>query len=457
MSSLLTTARSAQRTLADDRPAPPRPGAQEVRLVGLRRAFGDVVALDGLDLTVPAGSLVTLLGPSGCGKTTALRVLAGLEDVDAGAVHVGGRDVSHVPARRRDLAMVFQAYSLMPHMTVAENVAFALELRGLARRLRAAVVDEHLELVGLAERRDRYPHQLSGGQQQRVALARALAVRPSVLLLDEPLSALDATVRVQLREEIRRIQQQVGITTVLVTHDQTEALAISDLVAVMEAGRVVQVAPPEELYRRPVDGFVAEFVGETTRLPAIVVDGRAHLRPGTAWRGDLALLPGSLLPGAANGEVDVLVRPEHVRLVRVDGAGGTATDGPTVGRPAAGSPTADAPADGADAAPATVATPVGDANSATAAPAVPAGRSGTAAASVATARFGILAGTAVSAPSARVRLVTFLGAYAAAVVELPDGRTLRADVPADEAGRLRPGDEVTVEIADVAVLAVSRT
>ena len=291
--------------------------ASDVVLDGLWRRLGDVQALAGMSLTVPAGTLVALLGPSGCGKTTALRVLAGLEDLDAGAVRIAGRDVSHVPAHRRDNAMVFQAFSLMPHMTAGENVAFALELRGVPRRARAAIVDEHLELVELGSHRDRYAHQLSGGQQQRVALARALAVRPSVLLLDEPLSALDAKVRVSLRDEIRRIQSQTGITTLFVTHDQEEALVVADQVAVMRAGAVVQVDTPQGLYQRPRDEFVATFIGATNRVRALAPDGTALV---DGWG------PVPLLPGSAQGEVTLLVRPEHVRVGAADSRGARVAD-----------------------------------------------------------------------------------------------------------------------------------
>ncbi len=220
---------------------------------GLRREYGPVVALDGLDLTIGPGELIALLGPSGCGKTTTLRLLAGLEDADAGQITVAGRDMTHLPANKRDMGMVFQAYSLFPHMTVQQNVAFGLRLRrehGAKRDQRAI---EMLELVGLSTQADRYPHQISGGQQQRVALARALAIEPQVLLLDEPLSALDAKVRAQLRDQIRRIQLEVGITTLFVTHDQEEALAIADRVGVMREGRIEQLAPPTEVYSRPAD------------------------------------------------------------------------------------------------------------------------------------------------------------------------------------------------------------
>jgi len=279
--------------------------AVEVRLEGLSRHYGSVVALDKLDLTLEPGQLIALLGPSGCGKTTTLRLLAGLEDADAGRVIVGGRDITHVSASKRDMGMVFQAYSLFPHMTVRQNVAFGLRLRRVSAAERDQRAIEMLELVGLAEHATRYPHQLSGGQQQRVALARALAIEPQVLLLDEPLSALDAKVRAQLRDEIRRIQLEVGITTLFVTHDQEEALAIADRVGVMRAGHLEQLAPPTEVYSRPATSFVAEFVGLSNRLAGEVKDGTVIVR-------------GCTLPlverDTPNGQVVALVRPEAVTL-----------------------------------------------------------------------------------------------------------------------------------------------
>jgi putative spermidine/putrescine transport system ATP-binding protein len=284
-----------------------------VRLEDLHRSYGDVHALDGLTLEVEPGSMLVLLGPSGCGKTTALRALAGLEDVDRGRVLVDGRDVTDMPASKRDMGMVFQAYSLFPHLSALENVAFGLRMRrvGTAERRRRA--GEALELVGLSGLADRYAGQMSGGQQQRVALARALAIRPRVLLLDEPLSALDARVRTQLREEIRRIQLEVGTTAVFVTHDQEEALAVADQVGVMSAGRLEQLAAPQEVYDRPATRFVAEFVGLSSRVPATVRDGRAVTAAGEV----------PLLPGSADGpRVDVLVRPESV-VVTPDGSPGS--------------------------------------------------------------------------------------------------------------------------------------
>ncbi|MGJ5750174.1 ABC transporter ATP-binding protein [Streptomyces puniciscabiei] len=281
-----------------------RTQAATVEFRSLRREFGTTVALDGLDLTVRPGEFLALLGPSGCGKTTALRMLAGFEHPDSGAVLVDGEDVTHVPAHRRDAGMVFQSYSLFPHLNAVDNVAFGLRMRGVRTAERRARAAELLELVGLADKGERYPHQLSGGQQQRIALARALALRPRVLLLDEPLSALDAKVRLTLREEIRRLQQELGITTLFVTHDQEEALSVADRVAVMRAGRLEQCAEPAELYGRPATAFVAEFVGTMSRIPGELKDGTVEVL-------------GQRLPAdgeVPDGAVDVLVRPEAVRV-----------------------------------------------------------------------------------------------------------------------------------------------
>jgi putative spermidine/putrescine transport system ATP-binding protein len=236
----------------------------------VRKTFGPNTALEGLDLEVHDGELISLLGPSGCGKTTALRIAAGFERADAGRILVGGSDITNQPPNKRNMGMVFQSYSLFPNLTVAGNVEYGLRTRGIARAERHQRVAEMLELVQLAPMANRYAHQISGGQQQRVALARALAIRPQVLLLDEPLSALDAKVRATLRDEIRRIQTELGITTLFVTHDQEEALAISDRVGVMSNGRLEQLGPPTEVYRHPASAFVARFVGSMNQLPAVV-------------------------------------------------------------------------------------------------------------------------------------------------------------------------------------------
>ncbi|RFU82349.1 ABC transporter ATP-binding protein [Streptomyces triticagri] len=290
-----------------------------VQLKQLRREFGSTTALSGLDLDIAAGELVALLGPSGCGKTTALRIIAGFESADSGELLMDGQDVTDVPAHRRDIGMVFQSYSLFPNMTAAENVSYGLRVRGASAAERTSRAHELLELVGLPGREGAYPHQLSGGQQQRVALARALAVRPKVLLLDEPLSALDAKVRLNLREEIRRIQLELGITTVFVTHDQEEALSMADRVAVMKDGRLEQCAAPSELYDRPATPFVAEFVGTMNRLPAVMSDGST------------VELLGRRLPAhgerefAAGTAVDVLLRPEGLAVAGPDAEGEPAT------------------------------------------------------------------------------------------------------------------------------------
>jgi putative spermidine/putrescine transport system ATP-binding protein len=275
-----------------------------VHLNDLRRTFGTVHALDGLDLELHPGELIALLGPSGCGKTTALRVLAGLEDADSGRVVVNGKDITSMPTNRRDMGMVFQAYSLFPHLTALQNVEFGLKLRG--RRAGAGRAREMLELVGIGAFAGRYPHQLSGGQQQRVALARALAIQPQVLLLDEPLSALDAKVRVQLRDEIKRIQTEVGTTTLFVTHDQEEALAIADRVGVMRSGRLEQLGVPADVYLKPATAFVADFVGLSNRLP-----GRMD--------GDTVEVLGTRLPvvspGGRGPAATALIRPESVEVI----------------------------------------------------------------------------------------------------------------------------------------------
>ncbi|MFF1574078.1 ABC transporter ATP-binding protein [Leifsonia sp. NPDC058292] len=276
-----------------------------VELREVVRDFGGGAGLAGLDLAARPGELIALLGPSGCGKTTALRALAGLERLDSGRILIDGADVTGEPTNRRDLGMVFQSYSLFPHLTVGQNVEFGLRMRKTPPAERRRRATEALELVGLGHHAGRYSHQLSGGQQQRVALARALVTRPRVLLLDEPLSALDAKVRVQLREEIRRIQIELGITTFFVTHDQEEALAVADRVAVMRSGDIEQIGTPEELYRRPVSPFVAEFVGLTNKVRGDVTGGVLSVF------GQRVPLASENLP---DGAVQVYLRPEDVLL-----------------------------------------------------------------------------------------------------------------------------------------------
>ncbi len=282
-----------------------------VELRGLRRSFGNVVALDHLDLEIHSGEFVSLLGPSGCGKTTALRIIAGFEWPDSGEVLVDGHDVLGMPANRRNMGMVFQAYSLFPNLTAQQNVEFGLRVRKQSHEARSRRARELLELVGLGEAMGRYPRQLSGGQQQRVALARSIAIQPSVLLLDEPLSALDAKVRVQLREEVRRIQLELGITTLYVTHDQEEALSISDRVAVMSQGRVEQLGTPAQIYSGPRTAFVANFVGTMNKLEGTVVSALDR----TVRTGPLLLsIPDPSFNHPVGETVELFLRPEDVSL-----------------------------------------------------------------------------------------------------------------------------------------------
>lgn len=317
--------------MADKTPQP----SSAVRLEAVTKAYGSNTVLHGVDLALEPGELVCLLGPSGCGKTTALRAIAGLEPVSGGRIFLGDDDVTNVPVNRRDIGMVFQQYSLFPHLTVARNVEFGLQMRKVARSERERRIGEMLEIVGLEHLAERFPHELSGGQQQRVALARALVTRPRALLLDEPLSALDAKVRVRLREQIRAIQTELGISTVFVTHDQEEALAISDRVAVMEGGRIAQLGTPEELYRRPASPFVADFVGLSNRVVGVLTQGSAADASVVRVQGvTIPVLPHT---GLAPGDpVTAYVRPEHVRLGAGPGAGGTTghhASAPTLGTP----------------------------------------------------------------------------------------------------------------------------
>jgi putative spermidine/putrescine transport system ATP-binding protein len=287
-----------------------------VLLQNLTRAFGATRALDGLSIEMAPGELIALLGPSGCGKTTALRIVAGFETADTGSVLIDGKDISSVPAAKRDMGMVFQSYSLFPNMSAQDNVAFGLRMRKIGAGDRRKRAGDLLDMVGLAPQSGQYPHQLSGGQQQRVALARALAIEPRVLLLDEPLSALDAKVRLQLREQIRTLQQQLGTTTLFVTHDQEEALSMADRVGVMSNGQLEQIAAPDELYTAPATAFVAEFVGVMNRIP------------GERQGGQVSAL-GRTVPvrGHAPDEtlVDVLVRPEGLAMEVTEHGNGIVT------------------------------------------------------------------------------------------------------------------------------------
>ncbi|MFM8680323.1 MAG: ABC transporter ATP-binding protein [Alphaproteobacteria bacterium] len=284
-----------------------------LRLSGLTKRYGPgPAAVDGMTLEVAAGEFLALLGPSGCGKTTCLRMLAGLVPPDEGRIEVGGRDVTALPPFRRNMGLVFQNYALFPHMDVAANVAFGLEMRSVSSAERARLVAEALRLVRLEGYERRRPRELSGGQQQRVALARALVIRPDVLLLDDSRSNLDAKLREQMRLEIREIQRKLAITTVFVTHDQVEALSMCDRVAVMERGRVSQVGTPEDLNERPANRFVAGFVGRANWLAGVAREGGVELG------GTLVAAAHGEAPGAA---VELMLRPHRLRLRRAGGAG----------------------------------------------------------------------------------------------------------------------------------------
>lgn len=280
-------------------------------LTGLQKSYGANTVVKSFDLAVKQGEFVSLLGPSGCGKTTVLRMVAGFETPSAGGIRIDGQDVTALKPNQRNIGMVFQAYALFPNLTVAQNVAFGLKIKGVsAGELKDRVADM-LRLIGLPEMGSRYPFQLSGGQQQRVALARALAPQPRVLLLDEPLSALDAKIRVSLRAEMREIQQKLGITTIFVTHDQEEALSISDRVVVMNGGLADQIGSPFEVYNQPRTRFVANFVGTLNTLEAEVTDAaKGHV----TINGAAVQMPQALV---GNGVLGLALRPEAVHLGRV--------------------------------------------------------------------------------------------------------------------------------------------
>ncbi len=284
-------------------PAASQAGEGFLSLKGLTKSYGGFAAVDNLDLEVPKGELVAFLGPSGCGKTTSLRMIAGLVPATSGRIVVGGQDLTEVPTHRRDMGLVFQSYALFPHMSVARNVAFGLEMRKVGKDEIARRVKEAIALVHLSGKEEHRPSQLSGGQQQRVALARALVVRPSILLLDEPLSNLDAKLRDEMRNEIRDIQKRLGITAIFVTHDQVEALTMCDKVVVMNQGRLEQVGTPVDLYEAPKTAFVAGFVGRSNRLKATARDGVAEFA-GESFAAQRSL----------SGPVEIMVRPHRVAL-----------------------------------------------------------------------------------------------------------------------------------------------
>ncbi|MDT1060968.1 ABC transporter ATP-binding protein [Paracoccus sp. CPCC 101403] len=273
-----------------------------LELSGVNKRFGEQIAVEDFSLSVEKGEFISLLGPSGCGKTTTLQMIAGFLEPSGGTIRLNGRDLAQVKPAKRGLGIVFQSYALFPHMTAAENVAFGLEMRGIARAERAGRVSEAMQMVGLAGYEDRYPRRMSGGQQQRVALARALVFKPEVLLLDEPLSNLDAKMREDMQIELRRLQRTIGTTTILVTHDQQEALALSDRIVVMSRGRIEQIGTPFETYENPASRFVAGFLGKTN-------DFAARNESGAIRCGGVVLsAPEGLSPGA----VTLSLRPEKI-------------------------------------------------------------------------------------------------------------------------------------------------
>jgi len=283
-----------------------------VQLDGVLKRFGDAIALHKISLTIEEGEFITLLGPSGCGKTTLLNLMAGFAEADGGEIFIDGDLVTEIPPYQREIGIVFQNYALFPHMTVEKNVGYGLRMRGVPKAEIAERVEQALALVKLAGYGHRKPRELSGGQQQRVALARALVIRPEVLLLDEPFSALDKNLRLSMQVELKAIQRKLGVTTVFVTHDQGEALSMSDRVVVMSAGHVRQIGTPDEIYRRPQDPFVAGFVGDVNILPGRYVgrDGAAMLELG----GNTLRLPAERVHATIGERLDVYVRPENLQL-----------------------------------------------------------------------------------------------------------------------------------------------
>ncbi len=279
-------------------------------LTNIRKAFGTAVAVDQFNLQVERGEFLSFLGPSGCGKTTTMRMIAGFETPTAGTIHLDGKDITNISPTKRNVGMVFQSYALFPHLSARDNIGFGLKIAGQSKDAIAQRVNEMLALIKMQPQADRFPHQLSGGQQQRVALARALAVKPQVLLLDEPLSALDAKIRESLRNEIRDIQRALNITTVYVTHDQEEALSVSDRVVVMSAGHIEQIGTPLEIYSHPQTPFVADFVGSMNFIPGTVIDNKGNVR--CASHTFNVGTNASAFP--SNTAVRLALRPEELRV-----------------------------------------------------------------------------------------------------------------------------------------------
>jgi putative spermidine/putrescine transport system ATP-binding protein len=280
----------------------------QVQIENVTKMYGNFTAVDGVSVDIPDGSFVCLLGPSGCGKTTLLRLVAGLEDLTGGTLKVGGEDYGHIPAHKREFGMVFQSLALFPHLTVAENIAYPLKIRGIGAAERRKRATELLDLIKLPGIEDRHVHQLSGGQRQRVAIARGLAIDPKVFLLDEPLSALDANLREHMQIELRQLQKDLGVTTIFVTHDQREAMSMADIVIVMEAGKVQQVGTPIEIYRNPANAFVANFIGVSNLI-------QGHLDDATSFKTHetmISLTPDDILHVEAPSPATLSVRPEDV-------------------------------------------------------------------------------------------------------------------------------------------------
>ncbi|MCV0425069.1 MAG: ABC transporter ATP-binding protein [Roseibium sp.] len=295
-----------------------------VRFDGVRKNYGSVTAVKNLDLTIESGQLVTLLGPSGCGKTTTLRMIAGLESVSGGQIHIGGKDVTHLSATYRNVSMVFQSYALFPHMTVIENVAYGLKVKSVPKKEAHAKAEHVLTLVGLAGFGARLPSELSGGQQQRVAVARAVVLEPEVLLLDEPLSNLDAKLRRHVREEIRQIQQDLGLTAVYVTHDQEEAMAVSDRIVVMKNAEIAQEGSPVDLYEHPNSAFIADFIGDANLVQCGITKTNGEFAEVEAAKRRMQIRN----PLGCEALANMVIRPQDIVLSKPDrnpGFSGTVT------------------------------------------------------------------------------------------------------------------------------------